>query len=223
MARKRAPAECAYCGEVRPWTEDHVPAKSIYLSPVPNARPWVKSCFKCNNGASDDDEYFLHKVLQYHRVGEQDRVQPLVAAMVRAVGKPQKRAYGERTLKSLRLVDVQTPGGLFLGKEIGVAVDAARIERAASRYLRGLHLLETGTRVRADQVVVVNADPERNNLESDTIMGAVKRGTLRPIQDGVFHYAFRRQGRDASLWVLIFYDVFPVVGLIARRDQLPAG
>ncbi|MGH7635495.1 MAG: hypothetical protein ACRENC_17305, partial [Gemmatimonadaceae bacterium] len=67
-----------------------------------------------NNGASIDDEYFLHKVLQFHRVGEQDRVQPLVSAMVRAMAKPRKRAYGERTLASLRLVNVQTPGVVSL-------------------------------------------------------------------------------------------------------------
>src|SRR5258708_2493605 len=50
--------ECAYCGEWRELTRDHVPSRSLFSKPRPSDLITVPSCFSCNNGVSKDDEYF---------------------------------------------------------------------------------------------------------------------------------------------------------------------
>src|ERR1700730_16699359 len=50
--------ECAYCGEWREITRDHVPSRSLFSKPRPSDLITVPSCYPCNNGVSRDDEYF---------------------------------------------------------------------------------------------------------------------------------------------------------------------
>src|SRR5258708_37861125 len=48
---------CAYCGS-HPDTKDHVPSKVLLDDPLPINIPIVRACLKCNNGFSQDEEYF---------------------------------------------------------------------------------------------------------------------------------------------------------------------
>src|SRR5260370_27827914 len=50
---------CAYCGEWRKMTRDHVPPRSLFSRrPGPDDLITVPSCYFCNRGASKYDEYF---------------------------------------------------------------------------------------------------------------------------------------------------------------------
>ena len=47
---------CIYCGGLEE-TREHVPSKVLLESPFPTNLPVMKSCFNCNNGFSQDEEY----------------------------------------------------------------------------------------------------------------------------------------------------------------------
>jgi len=47
---------CIYCGGLEE-TREHVPSKVLLESPFPTNLPIMKSCFNCNNGFSQDEEY----------------------------------------------------------------------------------------------------------------------------------------------------------------------
>ncbi len=131
--------ECAYCGHVAPATDDHVPAKNLFVGPLAGDLPSVKSCDSCNGGSSKDDEYFRDVILKYLPVSDRAAARPLVAKMLRAAGKPEKEAYARSILGEFRTVDLRTPSGLNVGTQDAFAPDMPRLERVVSRYVRGLH------------------------------------------------------------------------------------
>lgn len=49
---------CSYCGENAPVTRDHVPSRILLDNPFPENLPLVGCCQECNNGFSQDEEYF---------------------------------------------------------------------------------------------------------------------------------------------------------------------
>jgi hypothetical protein len=54
---ERLDSFCVYCAKL-PDTRDHVPSKVLLTQPYPENLPVVPCCEKCNNGFSQDEEYF---------------------------------------------------------------------------------------------------------------------------------------------------------------------
>lgn len=213
--------ECAYCGQLGASTKDHVPAKCLYLRPLPRDLPTVRACTSCNAGASDDDEYFRDTVLKWHRVSDKPQVQPLVGKMLRAISLPQKRAYVEMTMASMGEAEVQTVGGILLGKQPVIRVQAERMVRVAERYVRGLHRYTFGRRVHDDVMVKVAVDPQATIATSEGWGKWFGSADIHIVQPGGFSYAHVSPiGRpDAFVWLLMFYDEFPVLGFVRPADQ----
>lgn len=213
--------ECAYCGALEAHTKDHVPAKCLYLHPLPNDLPTVRACRSCNSGASQDDEYFRDTVLQWHRVTDKPQVQPLVAKMLRGIALPQKSAYAAMTLSALTEMEVTTAAGISLGRQPVIRVQAQRMIRVVERYVRGLHRFRFGTRMPDDVTVTAAVDPEQTIATSDKWGGWFGSADIRIVQPGAFSYGFVSPvGRpDAFVWLLMFYDEFPVLGFVRPPDQ----
>jgi hypothetical protein len=212
--RKRS-YECAYCGATSARTDDHVPPKAIYAKPLPSKVPTVKACDSCNAGASQDDEYFRDVVLKYHRVADLPQAQQQLAAMFRAAKKPQKAKYAAATLRSFVETAFRTPAGLILGPAPAYRVDVPRLERAVSRYVRGLHRYQLGARVPDGSTVTTAVYPDHIVASTPEVLGLFSRGSRRVIQPGVFWYSWvltTRQGFTG--WLLVFFDVFPVLGYV---------
>lgn len=212
--------ECAYCGALGADTKDHVPAKCLYLRPLPNDPPTVRACASCNTGASDDDEYFRDTVLQWHRVADKPQVQPLVSKMLRGMALPQKRAYASMTLSAMTEMEVTTAAGISLGRQPVLRVQAQRMARVAERYVRGLHRFRFGTRMPGDVTVTVAVNPEQTIATSDQWGGWFGSADIRIVQPGVFSYGYISPlGRpDAFVWLLMFYEEFPVLGFVRPPD-----
>ena len=216
-ARRRRPSyECAYCGRVRPATDDHVPAKCLFSPPLPSSLPTVKSCDSCNRDASQDDEYFRDVVLKYHRVAEQPEAQPLLDKMFRAAALPAKRRYTAAVLRSLTEVEVTTDAGINLGRQPAYRVDRKRVARAAERYVRGLHRHELGYRVPDGLEVRIRAEPESVHRAGEAILRFMRGRPVRIVQPDVFHYVWVHavDRPEASIWALVFFNEFPILGFI---------
>lgn len=76
MMRERRKYECAYCGEIRPATRDHVPPKVIYVKPLPAQCPSANACEECKTTASSGDEFRAHRLQGTGRRRTVDRVAP---------------------------------------------------------------------------------------------------------------------------------------------------
>lgn len=50
--------KCYLCGATENLTREHIPAKGLFPRPRPSNLYTVPCCYACNNGASQEDEYF---------------------------------------------------------------------------------------------------------------------------------------------------------------------
>lgn len=197
-------------------TDDHIPPQSVLLEVPRRDRPFVRSCNACNNGASDDDEYFRDTVAKYHRVADKPAVAPLIEKMVRAMANPKKRGYAEATMQSFTDVNAVTPHGIYLGVQPAFRVDKLRMERVVGRYVRGLHLLRLGVRVPASHSVVVRANPEELIERQDRLIEIFSKGSEWVVKDGVFrcNWAVPADQPTASGWLLTFFDEFLILAVV---------
>jgi hypothetical protein len=197
-------------------TDDHIPPRALFAKRTGSRLVTVKSCRRCNEGVSDDDEYFRDTVLKYHRVSELPRAESQVAAMLRAAANPRKARYTAATLRGFTEVSVITPAGIDLGVQPAYRVNGDRIERAARRYVRGLHRHELGRRVPDSAEVMVAVNPEAVFDEQPQIVSIFRGGAPRVVEEGVFWYTSVRaiDNPEASGWLLVFFDEFAIIGSV---------
>jgi hypothetical protein len=128
---------CAYCGETKPVAADHVPPKNLFRKPYP-ANLWtVPSCEDCNGGFSKDDEYFRRVLTLTEKAKghpERDAVLPVA---IRSLNNPRAERFQESLLAKVSLRHRFSPGGLYLGQQQAIAFDGRRIDRMASRIIKG--------------------------------------------------------------------------------------
>lgn len=207
--------ECAFCGQLNATTDDHIPPDCFYSDPKPSNLPTVKSCKKCNESASKDDEYFLHTVLKYRKIPQLPQARQQVDAMYRAARNPNKKRYTRKTLESFQKIELRSPSGLFLGRALTFKVKSARVERTIRRYIKGLYKYETGKRLPDNLKINVISNPDtihrmRSQLEKQIPL------VSKTVQEGVFWYAWAQAIDDpnCSFWVLVFFDNFPIIAYI---------
>lgn len=215
MVGLRSP-ECAYCGAAGATTRDHVPPRSIFGKPTPENLPTVPSCATCNNGASNDDEYFRDVVAMHHRVSKHPEARSAVEAMVRAAGKPNKRGYAEATVRRFTTVDAITAAGIHLGAVPAFRVDTERMQRAVSRYVKGLYWYEHKLRLPPEFEVIVRANPEGIASLQPEIEQVLRNGKHRVVKDRVFWYAWVSpvDNPNASLWLIVLFNEFAILALV---------
>ncbi|MCE5250268.1 hypothetical protein LLG96_08615 [bacterium] len=208
--------ECAYCGQFKAATDDHVPPKSIFKDPKPLELPTVKSCAQCNQGASDDDEYFRDTVVKYYAVADKPQAKDQLAAMYRAATKSKKRKYAERTLSSFFKIEVISSAGIYLGTVPAYRIDTVRFNRVVIRYIKGLYRYDTGTRLPDDRHIEVISDPDTIHQKRQQVEQLLAGSESKNIQEGVFWYAWGQavDNPAASFWLLVFYDAFPIIAVI---------
>jgi len=211
---------CAYCGAPAT-TDDHIPPQGLLIGVPRRMRPSVRACADCNGGASDDDEYFRDVVLKYHRVADKPEAQPAIERMFRAMKKPEKRGYAADAILRLTEANVRTFGGIHLGRQPAYHVDGERIERTAQRYVRGLHQYERGMAIAASHRLRVSCEPESLTDRVRRIAESFRAARVRVVRKGVFWYSYfaATDAPESSAWLLVFFDSFPILGVILPRER----
>lgn len=214
--RKRALKVCAYCGEQRATEEDHIPPDAIFAVPRPSNRITVPACSTCNRGFSKDDEYFRMVLSMRHDVADHVDVKGgVLDSALRSLAKPEARGMARAFLKTIREVDVRSPGGLYLGTRGRYTADGVRVLGTAERIARGLFFHEQqrplgpDCLVRAFEQSLVNwtaFDDEAKRIIEETV-GAL--ATMRHVAIGqAFRYACSFANHEARLsaWRFVFFD-----------------
>jgi hypothetical protein len=206
---------CVYCGGRDDLTDDHVPPECIFPKPRPANLVKVRGCKSCNCGASKDDEHFRMMLCMSEEVGESTEAQKHWPVILRALRRPQASGMKTALLRSMHPVGVMTPGGLFLGTQVGFNVSLERIFRVVKRIVRGLYFKERGQRLPEGYDVLVHCDDTLISMPSAGLEHLHQRVLLplaatdpKIIAAGVFFYRYlaAEDNPAASAWALTFYE-----------------
>jgi hypothetical protein len=199
---------------------DHVPPRNLFPEPRPSNLVTVPACGRCNERASQDDEYFRNNLASRADVGGQSGADQVLAVALRSLAKPEAGGLRRSFLRSIMPVDLYSTGGIYLGAAPGYRVNMKRINRVAARTVSGLFFKVAGMRL-ADQYRatacclsgVGSVDPRSlaHFEEALRLLGAEPATT---IGNGVFTYRVRRVEDDpfGSIWLLAFYERVIFVG-----------
>jgi len=189
--------ECAYCGQWRELTRDHVPPVCLFGRPRPSNLVTVPCCSTCNRNLSKHDEYFRFAVT----AGIDSAKFPNESAdSVRAVNnliRPASRRFARQLLSS------------YEGNPPRLKLDRDRIDIVLHRIARGLFYHYTGARLPETVSFESRLLPSRNIPAFGRERITHLEGRLNTIGDGIFQHAFEPWA-DAdpfgTLWLMRFYD-----------------
>lgn len=221
MSRRNQCRVCAYCGEQRKLTADHVPPKLLFARPYPTNLMTVPACRRCNESFQKDDEYTRSVVSLDVRASKNTDVQLKLPAILRSLQRPNARAFAEYLASQTTTSAIVGQDGAPMGQIIDV--DRARVNATGSRIIRGLYFVEMGRPITLNAVMRVEAKggPLRSD-EADalTIARAYSKFSERRHKEigTAFSYA-AGFGHGISVWIMLLYDYFLWVGTVDERSM----
>lgn len=221
-AAQQCVSTCTYCCVSEATTDDHVVPEGLFPSPPPEGYIKVPACYACNNGFSRDEEYFLIAVLGPATVSSPEAIRVLERLGEEHRGGRRKRAgLAARFLDARTPVDVQTPGGIYLGSAPGFQMEVERVNRVLSKMVRGLYFHEYSRRLPSDAVVFVEISPDLDRLRAPVFSAALAQAPKR--LGAVFTWrAFAVEGAPTcTSWAMGFYDTILAIGLTGAAKAQP--
>jgi hypothetical protein len=123
-------------------------------------------------------------------------------------------------LRSIHPVSLRSPSGLYLGRKTGYDVDLDRLNRVATRIVKGLFFHERGYRLPDTHEASAIVDPrlrlEEQGLDDTAkVLAALQTQPARTIGNGVFSYRFlfTEDEPDCSVWLMSFYEKLYAIGV----------
>lgn len=205
---------CAYCGEERDTTADHVPPRSVMPpgAPPPHVQLiTVPACGPCHTSFGRDDEYFRSVLVMRKDVAEHPDGMKLLPALFRGVERPRGGALHYSIFKTMADVELRTPEGLWVGTAPTFKPDWQRLERTTERIIRGLYYREYKVPVPLGHTVKGRPDMEVEGR--DDFVAILASATKRNVWPGVFSYAFiAAAGGAGTVWALLFFGSVGFIG-----------
>lgn len=185
----------------------------------------VRSCHYCNNGASDDDEYFRLIIASRYDSSEHPEAKKIWQRIVKSSERSRSKPILNEFAATIRETDLYTPHGIYLGRGGKYDADLGRLARVTNRIVRGLFYHETKRRLPAEARVKTFSDlnfdvPELSDV-FERWLGVLAIQTPHLIGNGVFEYRCRffDENPDASLWFLSFYESVSFIGMTVSQNQ----
>lgn len=211
---RRASRLCVHCGKPGAISDDHLPPKNLFARPLPSDLIKVPACQRCNSSCSKDDEYFRLKIALDDEVSDHPVVKLNLNSILKSLEREEAGGLRRLVAADTRMVNLLSPGGVYLGKRLAFEVDLVRIFRVVACTVRGLYFHETGRRLSDEYAVGVNSDDTLMEEPLD-VLAQWQEAIIRPmaavpekrIGDGVFGYrhVITTEDQDTSVWVLTFY------------------
>ncbi len=212
----RIKVRCVYCGRDAT-TSDHIPPKQIFPKPRPDNLETVPACFKCNNLAGKDEDYFF-ATFMFSDAGISDAGKRLWKEKLHRMY--EKNAGLRRKIaQNLSEKDIYTSHGLSLGKKMVIEFDESRLNNVVSKIVKGLYYVEYKEIIPSSQrfdclflQTQANYDSAKDYIHM--LKGGSKKWT------GVFEYKHNRteEGKPGSMWLLNFYG-FATFWIIAHAHD----
>lgn len=214
---------CIYCGSKEQLTRDHIPPKTLFLTPLPSDLITVPCCEKCNSSFSKDDEYFRNMLVSCEPVCSDSNAQAINQKFLRSIRRPKAIGLKQSVLKNLHIVEIKTPAGLYIGKAPAIRVDRKRFNRMLDRIARGLFYKISG-------YTVPNAYDIRIVFQDSWLSKPVEfldyfKNDWQPLSyigNRIFAYSYAIciDNPNAMALLFIFYEKLYFWGIIYPSDKL---
>ena len=209
MSARHRKKICAYCGEFKKLTKDHVPPKLLLEEPYPPNLWTVPSCHDCNASFQEDDKYTRTALAQDVRASNNAAAQHNLPAIIRSLQKPHARKLAEYIASHTRPTDILGPDGTPFGQVI--ELDRERVNRTGARILRALYFIEMNRRLPSHAILRIASKPGLTADHPDMLTLGRAWRAVTDHRDGSIGTAFSYTaavGKDVSFWLLLLYDYF---------------
>jgi hypothetical protein len=221
--RKPRPDEvCVFCSVRAADTMDHVPPAMLFTRPRPTDLLTVPACERCNNELSNDEDLVINYLLG-RREAETPAAIRLREELFAKERTPRRVGTAEKMLSKLTEVEVLTPGGLVIGRELLIENDWQRFDRVVGKIARGLWFGEFAERLPPDRKLLVECQPELDGGVREAIRTIVEVGRGRAIGTDVFEYRVAKVPgtTDAAACVMLFLRAVLVTCSLVAPGWLP--
>lgn len=218
MSVRNRKSQCAYCGEQKKLTADHVPPKLFLERPFPPNLLTVPACAGCNRSFKADDEYTRTVLALDIRANWNNAAQCNLPAIVRSLQRPNARGFAEYLGQQSRTMKTLAPDGNHM---IAIQTDQERANRSGMHILRGLYFHETGKRLCGSTADVRVASKAGLTAEHSDMLTIARVFQVFPDhRNGAAGTAFSYAaafGDGRSVWLMLLYDYFFWIGSIDER------
>lgn len=153
----------------------------------------------------------------------------LRAKLIRALNHPQKSGFAKAYHKSIDIMDIKTPAGIYLGKHPVIIINTTRYYNIISKIIRGLFFRHL-KKVLPDELNIVVYQVEeidRGPLElklfiQKEILSKIEHSPLYEIGRNTFRYKFAltEDKNGTGAWLLNFYKSVFLICLVLRKTDL---
>lgn len=215
MSRKKGyppGTACIFCGSTNDVTKDHVPPKGLFPKGIQGVK--VPSCRTCNGSMSADEEYFRSRLIPNVDIADSPEAREVMGTLLRSLGRPDHVGMARGFLKSVFMMPVHTPGGLYLGHARAYRPDEERMNRVLEKVVKGLFFdemqrpLSPDFSVRVVWPYMLEKNPQDEHIaKARALVHKLVAGPRRRFGN-VFGYAAAapvREKPDHTVWLLMFY------------------
>ncbi len=213
---------CTYCYRSPADTRDHVPPKNLFPRPLPNNLITVPCCKPCNTQLARDDDYFWHALMTASNIEQRSAASESRARALRGLGRPEAQGLLSSIISSFQRVELQSPGGIYIGHAPAFQVDNQRIKRVLARIVRALYFTVNRALIPAHNDVHV----WWNQFEFPKFIRelATEAKTTWPgpydIGPHIFSFTWLQTPGPVprGVWLMTFYESFCGYGFVARKQ-----
>jgi hypothetical protein len=207
---------CALCGEAPATTEDHLPPQAIYPKELREGIQlhWVPTCAECNNGSSNDDEWFK-AAMCFVGGATPEHEDAFVNSLASTVGHNNKIA--KQIFSTAANVSVSYGDGVAKPM-VGVKFDEDRYNRIIEKIVRGLYWRQKQHALgKSSKVTVVPGDglSREDARRWDQLMNCLPAHALN---NNLFFYKCNISHDGTSTWGMQFFNKHWVFACVKPSD-----
>jgi hypothetical protein len=205
---RRRNRQCAYCGEAKPSSRDHVIPRCLFPHPLPEDMVTVPACDDCNGRKSRHDD-FLRDLLVTDFAGSQSPIAQQIFAAKTIRSHQQGKSLLGRIVMSDSMVEL--PIGDQAGEDDIAAIGTFDSERATEMFsfiVRGLYFSFRSVLLPQDCNFQVGRLFKGDLAKWVHLFNELGAFGPHRLGDGVFScvYNYGDTSKAVTFWLLEFYD-----------------
>jgi hypothetical protein len=179
---------------------DDVPPKNLFEPHARSNLVTVPCCFKCNNSASMDDQYFLVFIGFREDAKQEPEHHKLWQKALRTLKRKEASKFRQRVTSGIKFVQPVTPMGIILPRALSVHIDGSRLP-------------DTHRVIAYDELALGHAPIDRSNdvFHIRALISTLLQNTPRKTIGKVFGYHWVPKPAEpaTTMWLLDFFDGIP--------------
>jgi len=199
-----AKIKCIFCNKPAN-TKEHIPPKQLFKGKPKRNLITVPSCKKCNESFQKDEDFFRQFWVSMLMDKSPKAKEMVNSEITRSIKR--KPALAHQMFNQMKLVNVQTPGGIYLGKKTAYRLsdsDIKRTDRIIKKIIKGLFYHHFEATIPKDWVIkIVWITPKREKELKLRELASTLSWTV--IKSDTFAYGLNYVPNTyQSIWLLDF-------------------